>query len=72
LRLFYEKEDDDMRTQLQLQGIVFILFGVLLVLIAMVDPVLSDGILRMVADLVALIMGILGVALSLSKDHSGK
>ncbi len=61
-----------MRTQLQLQGIVFILFGVLLVLIAMVDPVLSDGILRMVADLVALIMGILGVALSLSKDHSGK
>ncbi len=72
MRLFYEKEDDDMRTQLQLQGIVFILFGVLLVLIAMVDPVLSDGILRMVADLVALIMGILGVALSLSKDHSGK
>lgn len=61
-----------MRTQLQLQGIVFILFGVLLVLIAMVDPVLSDGILRIVADLVALIMGILGVALSLSKDHSGK
>lgn len=72
MRLFYEKEDDDMRTQLQLQGIVFILFGVLLVLIAMVDPVLSDGILRIVADLVALIMGILGVALSLSKDHSGK
>ena len=43
------------------QGIAFILFGMLLVLIAMVDPVLSDGILRMVADLVALIMGIVGL-----------
>ena len=44
------------------QGIAFILFGMLLVLIAMVDPVLSDGILRMVADLVALIMGKIGRA----------
>lgn len=56
----------------QAQGIVLILFGMLLVLIAMIDPVLSDGILRMIVDLAALIMGILGVALSLSKDHGGE
>ena len=48
------------------QGIAFILFGMLLVLIAMVDPVLSDGILRMVADLVALIMGIVGLVYTLT------
>ncbi len=48
------------------QGIAFILFGMLLVLIAMVDPVLSDGILRMVADLVALIMGIVGLIYTLT------
>lgn len=56
----------------QAQGIAFILFGMLLVLIAMIDPVLSDGILRMVMDLAALIMGILGVARSLSRDDSGE
>lgn len=56
----------------QAQGIALILFGMLLVLIAMIDPVLSDGILRMIVDLAALIMGILGVALSLSKDHGGE
>lgn len=56
----------------QAQGIALILFGMLLVLIAMIDPVLSDGILRMIEDLAALIMGILGVALSLSKDHGGE
>lgn len=56
----------------QAQGIALILFGMLLVLIAMIDPVLSDGILRMIVDLAALIMGILGVALSLSKGHGDK
>lgn len=56
----------------QAQGIALILFGMLLVLIAMIDPVLSDGILRMIVDLAALIMGILGVALSLSKGHGGE
>lgn len=56
----------------QAQGIALILFGMLLVLIAMIDPVLSDGILRMIVDLAALIMGILGVALSLSRGHGDK
>ncbi len=56
----------------QAQGIALILFGMLLVLIAMIDPVLSDGILRMIVDLAALIMGILGVALSLSRGHGGE
>ena len=55
----------------QAQGIAFILFGMLLILIAMVDPVLKDGVLRMAVDLVALIMGIIGMAFSLSRDHGG-
>ena len=61
-----------MRTQLQLEGIVFILFGVLLTLIAISGPVPNwfGGILQVVLLFLALIMGILGVALSLSKDRS--
>lgn len=59
-----------MRTQLQLQGIIFILFGMLLVLIATSDPV--TGILQVILLLLALIMGIMGLMLSLSKDHSDK
>ena len=56
----------------QAQGIAFILFGMLLLWITMIDPVLSDGVLRMVVDLTALIMGIIGLVFSCSKDHSGK
>lgn len=61
-----------MRTQLQLQGIVFILFGMLLVLIAISGPVpyMLEGILQVVLLLLALIMGIMGLILSLSKDKT--
>ena len=72
MRLFYEKEEDGMRTQLQLQGIVFILFGVLLALAGWTLGSFYGRGLALIFDVLALIMGILGVALSLSKDHSGK
>ena len=68
-----------MRTQLQLQGIVLILFGMLLVLAAAVNntvvPMMDHGIggvFSFVLVWLGLIVGILGVALSLSKDHSDK
>lgn len=69
-----------MRTQLQLQGIVFILFGMLLELVAVVNknwlPMMDQSIIGPIFSFVlawlGLIMGILGVALSLSRDHGGK
>ena len=68
-----------MRTRLQLQGIIFILFGMLLVLVAVVNdnwvPMMPRGIgsvFSFVLVWLGLIMGILGVALSLSKDHGDK
>lgn len=71
---FFDRKEHttDMRTQLQLQGIVFILFGMLLVLIAISGPVpyMLGGILQVVLLLLALIMGIMGLILSLSKDKT--
>ena len=61
-----------MRTQLQLQGIVFILFGVLLALAGWTLGSFYGRVLALIFCVLALIMGILGVALSLSEDHSGK
>lgn len=69
-----------MRTQLQLQGIVFILFGMLLELVAVINenwlPMMDQSLIGPVFSFVlawlGLIMGILGVALSLSKDRSDK
>ena len=69
----------DVRTRLQLQGIIFILFGMLLVLVAVVNdnwvPMMPQGIGSVFSfGLVwlGLIMGILGVALSLSKISDDK
>ena len=63
----------------QLQGIAFILFGMLLVLVAAVNntvvPMMPQGIgsvFSFVLVWLGLILGILGVVLSLSKDHSDK
>lgn len=69
-----------MRTQLQLQGIVLILFGMLLELVAvinknwlpMMDQSLIGPIFSFVLAWLGLIVGILGVALSLSRDRSDK
>ena len=63
-----------MRTQLQLQGIVLILFGMLLVLVAAVNnmPQGIGGVLSFALVWLGLLAGILGVALSLSKDRSNK
>lgn len=68
-----------MRTRLQLQGIVLILFGMLLVLVAATNknwvpmmPQEIGGVFSFVLVWLGLIMGILGVALSLSRDHSGE
>lgn len=69
-----------MRTQLQLQGIVFILFGMLLEVVAvvnknwvpMMDQSLIGPIFSFVLAWLGLIMGILGVALSLSKGSGDK
>lgn len=69
-----------MRTQMQLQGIVLILFGMLLVLVAVVNdnwlPMMGRGIMGGIFSFVlvwlGLIVGILGLALSLSKDRSDK
>ena len=68
-----------MRTQLQLQGIVLILFGMLLVLVAAVNnkwvlmmPQGIGGVFSFVLVWLGLLAGILGVALSLSKDRSNK
>ncbi|MBD5084269.1 MAG: hypothetical protein HDT33_04185 [Clostridiales bacterium] len=56
----------------QLQGIAFILFGMLLVLIAMLDPwvPILDGAVQPLLLLLGLVMGIVGLALSLSKDKT--
>lgn len=69
-----------MRTQLQLQGIVFILFGMLLEVVAVVNknwvPMMDQSLIGPVFSFVlawlGLIMGILGVALSLSKGSGDK
>ena len=58
------------RNLLQSQGIVFILFGMLLVLAGGSLGGLYGRGLTLIFDILALIMGILGVALSLSKDRS--
>lgn len=69
-----------MRTQLQLQGIVLILFGMLLELVAVVNknwlPMMDQSLIGPIFSFflawLGLIVGILGVALSLSKDRSDK
>ena len=68
-----------MRMRLQLQGIIFILFGMLLVLVAVVNdnwvPMMPQGIgsvFSLGLVWLGLIMGILGVALSLSKNSDDK
>ena len=46
------------------QGIAFLLFGILLVLAAAFDPILSNfwgGVLHVILDLLALITGIVGL-----------
>lgn len=65
--------------KLQALGIVFILFGMLLVLVAAVNntvvPMMPQGtgsVFSFVLVWLGLILGILGVALSLSKDNSDK
>ena len=69
----------DVRTRLQLQGTIFILFGMLLVLVAVVNdnwvPMMPQGIgsvFSLGLVWLGLIMGILGVALSLSKNSDDK
>ena len=69
----------DVRTRLQLQGTIFILFGMLLVLVAVVNdnwvPMMPQGIgsvFSLGLVWLGLIMGILGVALSLSKISDDK
>lgn len=57
----------------QLQGIAFILFGMLLALIATVDPwVPIVGGVQPLLLLLAVILGIIGLVFSLSKDNSDK
>lgn len=57
-----------------LQGIAFILFGMLLVLIAVFDPWIPilDGAVQPILLLLGLAMGIAGLVFSLSKDHGSK
>ena len=52
------------RNLLQSQGVVFILFGILLALVGMS----ADGLVTLILDILALIAGVFGVALSLSRD----
>ena len=60
------------RNLLQSQGVVFILFGILLVLAwDSLDGLYGWG-LALIFDILALLMGIIGVALSLSKDRGGE
>lgn len=57
----------------QVQGIAFILFGMLLALIAAVDPwVPIVGGVQPLLLLLAVILGIIGLVFSLSKDNSDK
>lgn len=60
------------RNLLQSQGMVFILFGILLVLAGNSLGGLYGRTLTLIFDILALIMGIIGVALSLSKDQGGE
>ncbi len=57
-----------------LQGIVLVLFGMLLVQIAMADPWIPviDGASQPLLLLLGLIVGIVGLALSFFKDNSEK
>lgn len=60
------------RNLLQSQGVVFILFGILLVLAGdSLDGLYGWG-LALIFDILALLMGIIGVALSLSRDRGGE
>ena len=63
-----------MRIQLQLQGIVLILFGMLLAMISVSGPAanLPGGILQLILLGLALLSGLLGLMLSLSRDRSGQ
>ncbi len=56
------------RNLLQSQGVVFILFGILLALVGMS----ADGLVTLILDILALIAGVFGVALSLSKDQGAE
>ena len=63
----------------QLQGIAFILFGILLVLVGVVNntwvPMMDQSIgeiFSLILLWLGLILGILGLVLSLSKDHNDK
>lgn len=60
------------RNLLQSQGIVFVLFGILLALVGLSLGGLYGRGWALILDIPALIMGILGVALSLSKDKDGE
>lgn len=64
-----------MRERLQRQGIVFILFGILLALVGMAFELLGyswAGGIGIILLFAALIMGVLGLMLSLSKDNGGE
>ena len=54
----------------QLQGISFILFGILLALFAFVDPWIPilDSVLSKVAGYACLVFGIIGLILALRKE----
>ena len=56
------------RNLLQSQGVVFILFGILLALVGMS----ADGLVTLILDILALIAGGFGVALSLSRDKGAE
>ena len=63
----------------QLQGIVFVLFGMLLVLIGVVNknwvPMMAweiAGVFSFILLWLGLAMGIVGLVFSLSKDNGGK
>ena len=58
----------------QLQGTGFILFGILLVLIAMVDPWVPvlGGVSQPLLLLLGLVMGIVGLVFLFQKDNGSK
>ncbi|MBD5099315.1 MAG: hypothetical protein HDT35_07225 [Clostridiales bacterium] len=58
----------------QVQGIGFILFGMLLTLIAVVDPWVPGlgGASQWILLLLALVMGIVGLAFLFQRDNSDK
>ena len=67
-----ERDCKNMRKQLQ--GIAFILFGMLLVLIAIIDPWIPiiDGAGQPLLLLLGLVMGVVGLVFSFSKDNGDK